>query len=253
MSLYRANSKYMSVLSTRVIGFATKFHYLCEHTTFLYKSTLAVRIRCNPYRKGNNIYALCKFFYDFCALFIMKSTEHAPKPKNLDFFKEFLEKAGVKYEALAEKLGLTTTGIHYWFRCDDVRLSYVFDAADALGYNLYISISDTPSKFGDLEKAGRNAALQPEVKRLYFLSCALKEERVTKQDLAEKLGITRDAISYWYSKDDVTVKNLIACAKVLGRNLNFSFVKKDDETKYAREDILLRSNIYTSTTRIIGK
>ena len=183
----------------------------------------------------------------------MDVTERSPKVKNLEFFKEFLGLAGAKYETLAEKMGITTTGIHYWFRCDDVRLSYIFSAAEALGYNAYVSISDNPSRVSELEKAGRDVSLQPVYKRLYFLTRGLKEEKVTKQELAEKLGLTRDAVSYWYSKDDITIKNLIACAKVLSRNINFSFVKKEENVKYAREDILLRSSVYTSTTRVVGK
>lgn len=162
------------------------------------------------------------------------------KGSNLAFFKEFLTCAGLSQQALAESLGVTITAVHHWFRTDDVKLSYIITAAEVAGYDVFISIADEAQ---DMVRLGDPKKTPVSVKRLYFLTCALKEKKLTKVELAEKLGMTRDAISYWYAKDDITIKNLVAAASVLGRNINFRFVDKNPSPAVDRNTISINSTV----------
>lgn len=161
----------------------------------------------------------------------------------LAFFKEFLTATGSPYQFLSEKMGVSTAGIHHWFRIDDARLSQVMQAAEVLGYRLYVSISDEPSDVMEYEAMVRKDGLQPSTKRLHFLTCALKEEKMTKIQLAQLLGYTRDNITYWYGKDDITIQNLVKCAKALKRNLNYRFIKAGDFPALDRNKVSIRSSI----------
>lgn len=177
----------------------------------------------------------------------MGNTKKPDNSANLAFFKTFLNSSVISYPELAKQIGISATAIHHWFRCDDVRISQIEACAAALGYELYISISDAPTDVVQVDDFGvRSDGVKVALKRLHFLTCAIKEQKLTKAELASRIGITRDAISYWYSKDDMTVTNAISCAKALERNLNFKFFRVRKEQTLERKKIYIRSSIFTS-------
>lgn len=162
---------------------------------------------------------------------------------NLQFFRDFLKVSGATNDALVKGLGVQKPSIYHWFTTDDVRLSYIFKAAELFGYNLYVSISDSEKEIEKVDADMRRDGVKLSLRRLHFLTYALQEQRITKIELAKQLGIRREAISYWYAKDDITIKNLLACARVLKRNVNFRFVKITEGQSFNRDAIHIRSSI----------
>lgn len=181
----------------------------------------------------------------------MNTAENTGNGKNLAFFKEFLSATGVAYPELAERIGLSTNALFYWFRSDDIRLSLMMNVAEALGYHLYISLSDDPIDMINIEQQVSRDGLTVRVKRLNFLTVAMREQGVTKIELAARIGRTRDTVTYWYIKDDITIKNLIRCAVALRRNLNFKFVHSCDSVSVGRDDIAIHSSIESNECWVV--
>lgn len=175
-----------------------------------------------------------------------KSLDNSKTGPNLAFFREFLSETGATNESLAKCLGVSKPMLYHWLATDDVRLSYIEKAAETFGYHLYVSISDNPQDISAFAAKVEKDGMTLSVARLHFLTCAIKEAGMTKMSLATAMGISRDTITYWYKKDDITIKNLVCCAQVLKRNINYKFMKSNLSEHFDRNKILIRSSITTT-------
>lgn len=166
----------------------------------------------------------------------MATQKTSTEPVHTAFLRNVILSSGVTIQDLAKRINLTTTSVHHWFQCDDIRLSKVIQVARVLGYDLQVSIDKKPYQLGKSEPSyfSFNEMEKLSLKNLYFLKHAIKESGITKYELAARLGITKEAITYWYVADDITLRRLTACANILGRDLYFRFVK-DESTAYAEE------------------
>ena len=61
--------------------------------------------------------------------------------KRLAFFRVAMSLYGIKRADVAEKLGITLSGVNRWFKVDDISISYIFKIA-AL-YDLKVKVSVT--------------------------------------------------------------------------------------------------------------
>lgn len=143
------------------------------------------------------------------------------------FLRELIQASGVNIQDLAKRIGITKTSIHHWFSCDDIRLSKLDAVATALGYDLQICIDRKPYQLGDENPAYFSFEQMRNMKldRLIFLKRAIKASGMTKVRFAEKIGLSKEAITYWYASDDITLRRLVACADILERDLYIRFVK----------------------------
>ena len=60
--------------------------------------------------------------------------------KTLSFLDEAIDRYGIQRKEAAAKLGLTYTSLYYWFKHDDVFISYIYKIAEAYGLKLIINI-----------------------------------------------------------------------------------------------------------------
>ena len=69
-----------------------------------------------------------------------KEEPAADNSKRLDFLAKALDRYGIQRKEAAEKLGLGYTALYYWFRNDDVFISYIYKIADLYGLKVKIKI-----------------------------------------------------------------------------------------------------------------
>lgn len=69
-----------------------------------------------------------------------KETPASEEAKRLDFLAKTLDSYGIQRKEAAEKLGLSYTALYYWFRNDDVFISYIYKIADLYGLKVKIKI-----------------------------------------------------------------------------------------------------------------
>ncbi len=158
------------------------------------------------------------------------------EPVHTAFIKNVILSSGITIQELSKRINVTTTSIHHWFQSDDIRLSKIILVAKALGYDLQACIDKKPYQIADGKPNyfSFNEIEKMSLKRLYFLKHAIKESGMKKNDLAARLGITKEAITYWYVSDDITVRRLVACASVMDKDMYFRFVK-DDSVRHTGE------------------
>ncbi len=58
-----------------------------------------------------------------------------------------------------------------------------------------------------------------------------KREGITKKELAERMGTTRQNLNYLLNKDNFRINEIIKIADCLGYTFNYSFDKKDAPTE----------------------
>lgn len=160
---------------------------------------------------------------------------------NLAFFREFLNANGSPLQKIADGMGVSKSSIFHWFKIDDMRLAQMVEVADILGFDVEVSASHDPASPAFRLRPAKDPG--PQTSRLQFLTSALKECHVTKTALAEAIGLTRESLTYWYVRDDITIRNLICCLKVIGRDLNVRFIKRAVPLSLDKDRIGVRLSI----------
>lgn len=69
-----------------------------------------------------------------------KSFQETVGDKCLSFLDEALDRYGIQRKEAAERLGLGYTALYYWFKHDDVFISYIYKIAEQNGLKLVIKI-----------------------------------------------------------------------------------------------------------------
>lgn len=75
----------------------------------------------------------------------MPDSEKFPVPgvalKRLYYIRIYLIRRGVTYKELARNMGLAPQSVQYWFKADDIFISYIYKIAEALKTGVYISFN----------------------------------------------------------------------------------------------------------------
>ena len=150
------------------------------------------------------------------------------------FLRDLISASGVSIVELSKRINVTTASISHWFASDDIRISKLCLVVESLGYDLQMVIDKKPFKLKNREPAYFSIKQLEELslKKLHVLKSALKDSGFTKNVLAEKIGVTKEAITYWYAADDITIRRLIACAEAMDKDLYIKFVKNKTESYF---------------------
>ena len=193
-----------------------------------------------------------QIFYAFYRFMEKKKKPSKQAPYKIRFFREFINSTGVPIKQIAEGLGSSTSAILYWFICDDVRLSKIIEVSRYLGYSVLVGFVPKVGMEGQ-EDPMKNVFNMDDVEKLllkptHFLAIALKDCGITMSDLARKLNISREAVSYWFGKGDINMNNILRCAQVLGKDVCIRFVKRDDMIGEPNTEgaVRIRSNVERS-------
>lgn len=155
--------------------------------------------------------------------------ENGAEIKRLDFFRRFLAAIGKDRNAVAEAAGVTSVMVSHWWKTDDARLDQLMAIAERFGYRLevYLTRGETiPEKPVELDaKDFDNNGERFTLKRMAFLSFALRECGMTKSALATKLGISVWSVNAWYKADNITIGRIYDIAKVCGYNIFFTIAQ----------------------------
>ena len=151
-------------------------------------------------------------------------------PRRLAFFRCFLNAIGKDREAVAAAAGVTMVTVSYWWRNDNARLDQLMDIADAFGYRLEVRLSGDGSparvevKDLDTDDDGRYV-----LKRMSFLSFALRQCGITKTELAARLGVSVYTVQAWYKSDTINLDRIYDVARVTGCDVNFTISPKEGD------------------------
>lgn len=152
--------------------------------------------------------------------------ENGQEIKRLDFFRRFLAAIGKDRDSVAEAAGVTSVMVSHWWKTDDARLDQLMIVAEKFGYRLdvYLTHGNTiPTKPVELDARDFDGnGERYTLKRMSFLSFALREDGMTKSALAAKLGISVYSVNAWYKADNITIGRIYDIAKACGYNIFFT-------------------------------
>ena len=137
------------------------------------------------------------------------SRKNNNKQKRLSFLSTFLRALGVAIKDVPESIITPGALSMIFFSADDTRLSVVRAIVEYYGFRLHIRLAPRLP----LGKPNEKYKIFNPYMTLSFLREFLSRCGLTYQELAEAIGLTRDAISYWIKKDDMTVSRLYYLAQ----------------------------------------
>lgn len=177
-----------------------------------------------------------------------------PNPNYTSFLRELVRSSGISIRDLADEIDVTPASIQHWLSFGNISLSRLLSIVDVLGYEFEIAIGKKPSldheepsytNFSDIDKMS--------LPKLHFLSWALNESGITKKVLAERMGLTRDAVTYWFGKknDDITIRNLVSVANAFGMDIYMRFVAKKPLSETPSDSVGIHVTIVKHTSNYI--
>ena len=160
------------------------------------------------------------------------------------FLQALIKQSGVTIKELSERIGITTTSMQHWFRSDDVNLKRVLQVSQELGYRFLICLNPrTGAKEKEPVFFSPSELTQFDIKRLHFLAKAMKDRHITKKAMAESIGIRREAVTYWFTYDDITMRNLVTCAQLLDMDILIRFERNVSVADESRTGIKIQSSV----------
>lgn len=151
---------------------------------------------------------------------------------NLNFLVRFMEAVGIDTAAIAQKLDCSRPTVTAWLRNDNMQLSKAYHIINAFGYNLRLSY-----KIPDVNIHENNMSIvikckeksfSTSEKRLSFLSEAITRSGLTKLELSEKVGVTRQTVAKWLKEDDVAIKYIVQISNLLGYEMECNITPKGE-------------------------
>ena len=146
--------------------------------------------------------------------------------RRLSFLKIFLRGAVGDYDAIPSDI-IPVGRLKMNFIADDINLSAAVRIVSFFGYLLFVELVP-PNQGGPGDKRHNREA------RLFFLRDFIKKCGFSHREFAEAIGLTKDAVSYWFKQDDIRISRLYRIAFALGADLVFSIkpkVEGNRETK----------------------
>lgn len=137
-------------------------------------------------------------------------------------FEDFVASKGLTYREVAAAVGLSVTGVTKWLMVDDMSLVNLHAVAEAFHYTLEVELKDKEVVIDNVVVIDDNTGQ----KKLRFVEQALYRKKITKRELAKRLGKSYPAISRWFLVDNLMLSELNNIAEVLDMNLNYTFRPK---------------------------
>lgn len=153
--------------------------------------------------------------------------------KRLQFMTDFLSAAHIEYNDIAAFLGISRVAVSHWFAVDDMKLSQVFDIIEHYGFTLRLTMS------GNVDSAvDRTVDVEPEdvevlqdgryrLRRMSFLSFALRECGVTKKELATRMNLNYSSLRWMFNTDSMMISRLFQAAEALDCSVRFDIDPKE--------------------------
>lgn len=153
--------------------------------------------------------------------------------KRLQFMTDFLSAAHIEYNDIAAFLGISRVAVSHWFAVDDIKLSQAFDIIEHFGYSLHLTMSrdiDAPeAQPADVEPD--EVMVFPDgryrLKRMSFLSFALRECGVTKKELATRMNLNYSSLRWMFNTDSMMISRLFQAAEALDCSVRFDIDPKE--------------------------
>ena len=146
--------------------------------------------------------------------------------KRLQFLESFLAAQKVSITQLADLMNVSRQNIHTYFRRDDMRLSYAQEIFNRLGYTLSISMeregTSTSPILLDIESlVGQNG-----LTRLAFMRVAFKMYGISREDVANRLGINYAGVGRWFRVDDIAISYIFEIAELYDLTVKVTIKQK---------------------------
>lgn len=151
------------------------------------------------------------------------------KQRRLSFLVTFLRAIGIKVKTIPETI-ISPGALHMAiFSSDDTHLSVIRKIVENYGFKLSIRL--IPRKQLGVKSNVKYNNYNPD-KTLYFLRKFLSISGLTCEGLAQTVGLTRDAVTYWFKKDDITVSRLYYLAHKTDSELFITIFKEGLDTNH---------------------
>lgn len=128
---------------------------------------------------------------------------------------------------------------------DDINLSTAKRIVSFFGYQLCVQFVPPDQKSPGDKRYNRES-------RLFFLRDYIAKCGLSHGEFAEAIGLTRDAVTYWFRQDDIRISRLYRIALYLGADLNFSITpkveRKGGETTHPTTSFTIELQEETSIT-----
>lgn len=152
--------------------------------------------------------------------------------KRLQFLTDFISAVHIEYNEIADFLGISRVAVSHWFAVDDIKLSQAFDIIEHFGYSLHLTMSrdiDAPeAQPADIEPD--EVMVFPDgryrLKRMSFLSFALRECGVTKKELATRMNLNYSSLRWMFNTDSMMISRLFQAAEALDCSVRFGIGPK---------------------------
>ena len=138
---------------------------------------------------------------------------------HLQFLYDFMRLSGVTTSKAAELMGLTRQSVWHWFDRDDMKLSQLHKFFELCGYELTFSLSREVPREKSFVVVNMSVTSPDMGKRLGFLKMALERYDISRDRLADLLGVGRSTVARWMTADDCFISNICKSAELLGLKL----------------------------------
>lgn len=141
------------------------------------------------------------------------------KPKRrLSFLRIFLRSVAGKLTSIPSTV-IPLGRLKMNLFADDINLSTAKRIVSFFGYQLCVQFVPPDQKSPGDKRYNRES-------RLFFLRDFITKCGLSQGEFAEAIGLTRDAVTYWFRQDDIRISRLYRIAFYLGADLVFSIVPK---------------------------
>lgn len=120
----------------------------------------------------------------------------------LRFLVDFMKAAGLTTVKLADLMGVSRQAVYYWFVKDDMRMSQIYRIFELCGYIIHFELQ------GEMPQSVLPVVINMSVvnpdghRRLAFLKSALERHSITRDRVAEKIGVGKSTVYNWFKEDD---------------------------------------------------
>lgn len=142
--------------------------------------------------------------------------------KYMQFVYSFILQSGLSMNEAAAKGGITRQTIYHWFDTDDAKISSVEKFIADCGYKVEFCLKKESDMVGDaLVTINPRVSATPKSEgRLAFLDDALDRYGIMRKEAAQKLGLSYNALYFWFQHDDVFMSYIYRIAENYGLKLS---------------------------------
>ena len=140
----------------------------------------------------------------------------------LRFLYDFMRLSGVTIAKVAELTGLTRQSVYHWFDRDDMKISQLHRVLELCGCRLTFSLDRELPQEKSFVVVNMSLPEADPPKRLGFLKMAMDRYDISRDRLADLLGVGCSTVSRWLASDDCFISYIFESAELLGLKLTIS-------------------------------